>query len=44
MLTRFLEQAFYDAVMNSAVKGGWNGVPIQPYVERLSWIYLEQGS
>jgi hypothetical protein len=29
MLIRFLEQAFYDAVMNSAVKGGRNGIPIQ---------------
>jgi hypothetical protein len=27
MLIRFLEQAFYYAVMNSAVKGEWSGIP-----------------
>ena len=32
MPIRFLEQAFYYAVMNSAVKGERIGIPIQSYV------------
>jgi len=40
MPVRFLEQAFYHAVMNSAVEGERIGNPIQSYVGKSSGTYI----